>query len=450
MPFVHQPPDMRKILGAPDRLQNVLAKIGLPETQSLLLKANEEYLHWDSFRHQPMPDGMSHEEAWALVKLSRMTHFKAVPISDKQSRPFFYWIPDHLLKQLNEIDRWSGGNIVTDQPGGLPGREQYVISSLMEEAIASSQLEGAATTRKVAKEMLRTGRKPKDVSEQMILNNWETIQFIRSHRVEPLTTDRLCEIQRIVTLNTLKDPAEAGQLRTRDDIVVDYNGETVHVPPSWQLLPDRMTAFCDFANREEHGGWIHPVMKGAMLHFWLAFDHPFTDGNGRTARAIMYWYLLSRNYFLFEYLAISRYIIRAPAKYVRAYLYTETDDGDLTYFLAYNLAAIEKAIEDVRAYLRRKQQELAHSQVLLRAYRGLNARQKNLIYYALQHPEAFFTIEAHRNYHQIVYETARRDLLQLVAKGLLGQEKQGREFVFVPNERMLDKLREKNEKSARG
>jgi Fic family protein len=449
MPFVHQPPDMRKILGALDSFQKVMAKVGLPETQSLFVKANEEYLHWDSFRHQSMPAGMSHEEAWALVKLSRTTQFKSVPFADKQGRPFSYWIPDHLLKQLNEIDRWSGGMILTDQPGGLPGREQYVISSLMEEAIASSQLEGAATTRKVAKEMLRTGRKPKDVSEQMILNNWETIQFIRSHRAEPLTTDRLCEIQRIVTLNTLKDPTEAGQLRTKDDIVVVYNDETVHVPPAHHSLADRMKAFCDFANRDEPGGWIHPVIKGAMLHFWLAYDHPFTDGNGRTARAIMYWYLLSRNYLLFEYLAISRYIIRAPAKYVRAYLYTETDEGDLTYFLAYNLAAIEQAIEDVRAYLRRKQQELAHSQVLLRTYRGLNARQKNLLYHALRHPEAVFTIETHRSYHQIVYETARRDLLQLAAKGLLKQEKQGREFVFVPNERMLDKLRERSERSAK-
>lgn len=447
MPFVHQPPDLRQVLGAPDQVQSVFSRLALPEIQSLLLTANQEYLHWDSFRHQPMPAGMSHEEAWALVKLSRVTHFKAVPFSDKHGRPFVYWIPDYLLKQLNEIDRWSGGNIVTDQPGGLPAREQYVVSSLMEEAIASSQFEGAATTRKIAKEMLRTGRKPKDVSEQMILNNWETIQFIRSHRTEPLTVKGLCEIQRIVTLNTMKDPGEAGQLRTRDDVVVDYNGETVHVPPAWQMLPDRVKAFCDFANRDVQGNWIHPVMKGAMLHFWLAYDHPFTEGNGRTARAIMYWYLLSRNYLLFEYLAISRYIVRAPAKYVRSYLFTETDDGDLTYFLAYNLAAIGKAIEDVRAYLKRKQQELARSQVLLRTYRGLNARQKNLLYYALQHPEALFTIEMHKNYHQIVYETARRDLVQLTEKGLLRQDKQGREFVFVPNERMLDKLREKEERS---
>jgi Fic family protein len=235
----------------------------------------------------------------------------------------------------------------------------------------------------------------------------------------------------------------------RDDIIVSYNNETVHVPPLAETLPQRVEALCHFANNTDDEQWIHPVIKGAIIHFWLAYDHPFTDGNGRTARALMYWYLLSRKYLLFEYLAISRYFLRAPGQYARAYLYTETDDGDLNYFLQYNLRAITLAIMDLRLYLSRKQKEISRSNELLRSYRGLNARQKTLIYHAIRHPDAIYRIEEHKNYHGIVYQTARMDLLHLATKGFLKKQKQGKEFIFLPYEGMIEKLRAKEAKEAK-
>jgi len=313
----------------------------------------------------------------------------------------------------------------------------------MEEAIASSQLEGAATTRQVAKEMLRSGRKPANVHEQMIVNNYETMQYIHANRAMKLTPEKLMEIHRLVTEKTI-DPSEAGQPRKRDDIIVSYNNETAHIPPLAATLPERIQVLCDFANNNEGEYWIHPVIKGAIIHFGLAYDHPFTDGNGRTARALMYWYLLSRKYLLFEYLAISRYFLRAPGQYARAYLYTETDEGDLNYFLQYNLRAITLAIGQLKLYLNQKQREISRSNVLLQSYRGLNARQKTLIYHAIRHPEAIYRIEEHKNYHGIVYQTARMDLLHLATKGFLKKQKQGKEFVFLPCDGMIEKLRTKD------
>ena len=57
--------------------------------------------------------------------------------------------------------------------------QRFLVNSLMEEAIRSSQLEGATTSRRVAKEMLRTGREPRDRSERMIANNYRALQFMR-------------------------------------------------------------------------------------------------------------------------------------------------------------------------------------------------------------------------------------------------------------------------------
>lgn len=449
MSIVQSPPDIHKALTNMLRDPGFLNKTNNPEFQKVIHRANERYMPWERFQYWPLPPGFIPEAAWAYLKLGRNANKKAVPLTNKQGEPFSYWSTDSMLKALSVIDLWSGGTIITDRPGGLPPKEQYIISSLMEEAIASSQLEGAATTRQVAKEMLRTGRKPANTNEQMIVNNWETIQYIRANRGKQLTPAMLMEIHTLVTEKTLSDPKEAGRLRMRDDIIVSYNNEAVHIPPLAETLPQRVEALCNFANNNDGEHWIHPVIKGAIIHFQLAYDHPFTDGNGRTARALMYWYLLSRKYLLFEYLAISRYFLRAPGQYARAYLYTETDEGDLNYFLQYNLRAITLAIMDLQMYLSRKQKEISRSNELLRSYRGLNVRQKTLIYNAIRHPEAMYTIEEHKNYHGIVYQTARIDLLRLATKGFLKKQKQGKEFVFLPCEGMIEKLRVKEANEAR-
>ncbi|MGH7232469.1 MAG: Fic family protein [Nitrospiraceae bacterium] len=440
MSIIEKPPDLKNLVEGL-HLPSLLTKASQPLFQEVIRKANDNYHHWDKFKHYSLPSGLSHTELWTYIKFSRSTNKRGAPIYDKEGNQFFYWIPDSLLKALNEIDRWSGGNITLDHPDGLAPKEKYIVSSLMEEAIASSQLEGAATTRQVAKEMLRSGRKPRNVSEQMILNNWETMQYVRNNRKSPLSPESLFAIHKLVTQATLKEPDEAGRLRTTDDIVVEYNGEVVHVPPKADTLPERIDALCKFFNENGDNNWIHPVIKGAMVHFWLAYDHPFTDGNGRTARALMYWYLLSRDYLLFEYLAFSRYIVRAPGRYVRAYLYTETDDNDMTYFFAYQLRAIQRAFYELREYLKRKQEEIVSASTLLKNYRGLNLRQKSLVYNAIRHPERQYTIQEHKNIQGIVYETARNDLIDLASKGFLKKVMQGREFVFLPSGRIVEKLR---------
>ncbi|MBI4370528.1 MAG: Fic family protein [Elusimicrobia bacterium] len=431
MTNVEPPPSISQIIPKTD-----FARLAaFEEIQQVVARSNEKYLYWDSFKYQPLPVGVSHEEVWAYLKLIRNANSKFLPLADKTGKPFSYWIPDILFKHLNEVDRGSGTIISLDQPE-MPDRERYVISSFMEEAIASSQLEGAATTRKVAKEMLRSGRKPFNRSEQMILNNWATMRYLRENQSMRLTPDNIREIHSIVTYKTLDDSAMSGQFRKQDDIVVENNGVTIHVPPKSGTLQDRIKALCAFANEDKP--WIHPVVKAAILHFCIGYDHPFVDGNGRTARAVFYWYLLSRRYWIFEYLSISRYFLRAPAQYWRAYIYSEQDGGDLTYFLKFNLRAVRFALHDVRQYIIKKQKETVDSNLLLGNYPGLNSRQKTLIYHALKHPGAQYTIQNHKNTHATAYDTARHDLFGLEKMGLLKKQKQGKAFVFVASEKMTE------------
>lgn len=441
MVIITTPPNYAETFKSAESVRKLFELGTEPEFQKMIQRANERYADWHHFRYFPITNGLTHEEAWALLKLGRRANFKQAPFTDKVGAPFWYWIPDGLQRSLHDIDVWAGGNIVSEHPGPLPGKEQFIIRSLMDEAIASSQLEGAATTTKKAKELLQTGRKPKDRSEQMILNNWETMQFIRENSKARLSKELVIEIHQRITADTLDYPEDSGRLRTNNEIVVNYKEETVHTPPDFKVLPERLQAFCQFANEDSQRKWIHPVIKAVMLHFWLAYDHPFSDGNGRTARALMYWYLLSRGHLLFEYLAISRYIQRSPGQYVRAYVHTETDENDLTYFLFYNLKAIKLACEDIQNYIRGKQKELAGLNHALKKYPGLNMRQRSLLSHAIQHPQEIYTFDTHRTSHGIVYQTSRNDLLELAKKGFLKKEKRGKEFVFIQADKMMERLR---------
>lgn len=190
---------------------------------------------------------------------------------------------------------------------------------------------------------------------------------------------------------------------------------------------------CDFANSSAEGGdeYVHPVLRAIILHFWAGHDHPFEDGNGRTARALFYWAMLRQGYWLTEFLTISSILKEGPAKYARSFLYSEQDENDLTYFILFQVDVIVRAIELLKSYLRRKMEEVRETEGLLREL-SLNHRQLALLGNALRNPGATYTFQSHATSHDVVYQSARNDLLDLVSRGLLEKRRVGRKFVFAP------------------
>ena len=407
------------------------------------------YLHWDELRHRTPPEGLSHEDWWAGIKLARTGLLKALPFHDKQAAPMLFGMPDPVLQALHNIDRRAAGSLGMEVPiVSGEDRDRYLVSSLIEEAITSSQLEGAATTREEAKAMLRSGRKPRDRSERMILNNFRAMELIRELRTEAFTPARILELHRIVTADTLDEPDAAGRLRgdrERVQVVDAQHVNVLHDPPAAASLPERLERLCEFANRADDAApFVHPVIRAILLHFMLGYDHPFVDGNGRTARALFYWSLARSGYWLLEYVSISRLLKQAPAQYSRAYLHTETDANDTTYFLIHQLGVIEQAIAALYDYLNRKASEQRDAENLLRHAPGLsgdlNHRQVALLSHALRHPGQDYTVESHRRSHRITTQTARTDLQRLTGLGLLEQRKRGRAFVFRAPEDLRERI----------
>lgn len=417
--------------------------MGRGDVQAALQKASgEHYPYWDYFKYIRKPQDVPIEWLWVMREMGSIPTRHFTPLMSTDGVSFSYWLPDKAHEHLHHIDQRSTGPVLSDSRP-IHSRERYIARSLTDEAIASSQIEGAATTRDAARSMLRSGRKPADKSERMIANNFRAIERIKELKNQPLSREMLLEIHSILTEGTLPDE-EVGRFRKSpgdDDIVVeDADGITLHRPPNGPELEKRIDALIDFANASDASPFIHPIIKGILLHFWIGYTHPFTDGNGRTARAVFYWYLLKRDYWLFEYISISQIVHRSYGQYKRAYIYSELEGKDATYFIMYNLRVIRIALNELLQYIERKGAELQRANKLVRTLPDLNRRQRELLLHAAKNPGHQYTIYHHRAIHSIVYETARRDLLDLAERGYLEQHKTGKTHVFLPTDRVSEAL----------
>lgn len=435
---------MKLPLAAP-QLPELLAESGSPEkvfSRAFEPEVAGDYIHWDRLRHLEPPAGLDHKSWWLGIKLARMGRATSLPFRQSSGDGFSVSLSDSMLRQLHFLDREAAGMILgADQDDDHSIRHKHLHRSLVEEAMTSSQLEGASTTRRVAKEMLDTGRAPRDRSERMIFNNFAMMERLSGLRDTPLSPAMILEIHRGLMHDAMDEAGDAGRLRTSSDDIVIYDradpSRVLHVPPAAGGLPSRLQAICDFANADtDKGVFLHPIVRAIVLHFMVGYDHPFCDGNGRTARALFYWSMLRSGYWLSEYVSISSVLRRAPAAYIRAYLHSESDGGDVSYFVAHQLGVIVEAVSRLRDYLARKSKERKQAEKLLTPAGNiggqLNHRQRDLLLEALRQPDSTFTIGQQQKRQGITYATARADLLGLESLGLLLRRKTGRRFEFEP------------------
>ena len=406
--------------------QQELAKVLFDKSQknneplkTLIDKINEEYEYWDSVKYKKIPDGCtSAQELWARVKASRIT--TTIYTWDKYAVAF--GLTNNMQRMCHEFDMNFGGSWGNSAVISSENRERYLVGSLMEEAIFSSQMEGAATTRKVAKEMLRKKMTPKDRSQQMIANNYQTIRFIVDNKETPLTPELVFHIHYLMTEKTLENPEDAGRLRTNDNVVVEdgITHEVVHTPPPYQELPEFVEELCRYFNETDAKVFVHPIVRGIIIHFMIAYMHPFVDGNGRTARALFYWYMLKQGYWLMEYMSVSRVIASSKKSYEKAYQYVESDFMDVGYFIMYNLKVLDKAFKQLQAYIKKKQDEKMLANTFLQLG-DINERQAQIIRMFIDNPNEVLTVKDVQAKFLITPTTAKSDLMGLVQRGLLAE-----------------------------
>lgn len=393
-----------------------------------------EYRPWRYVKYHS-PEGVDAKDLWKTFVFARNLR-PIAHLDNGYGHHFFLSHPEALKKRVDNVYRALNFSIETDLPfKGLDEnrRRMYLQRSLAEEAISSSQLEGAITTRRVAREMLLTKRSPKNESERMILNNFLTMERLKEWREKPLSLQLLKDIQYQLTDGILDDAKRGRFKREEDDVVVVNNRtqEVVHQPPPRMGLEERLQKLVDFANDDgEDGDFYYPVEKAAIIHFMIGYEHPFCDGNGRTARALFYWYLLRKGWWLVEFLSISSLLKRPIWRklYNDAYMDVETNGYDLTYFVLFQMDCLFSAAKEFHDYIDQVQKDYQNVDEVLRGV--LNERQLNLLRHARRHEGYVYTAAEHAVWHDVSLNSARADLNDLVAKKFLVLSKRGKTKVY--------------------
>ncbi|MGU9951008.1 MAG: Fic family protein [Gammaproteobacteria bacterium WSBS_2016_MAG_OTU1] len=408
------------------------------------LTDKKRYEHWDKLFRSWNKNTASEkpEQCWKKMKVGRLLKKSTLPFADERDHSFWFCQLEELAEFQHWIDKKAADVLGADTPSAFDQtrRNKFLMEGFTNEAIYSSQLEGAATTRIVAQKILSAPKpKPRNEGETMIVNNHNAMKFIDTIKQKELTLSMILQLQGILTAGTLKDE-DRGRLRQQDDIIVfDKTDNTVmHHPPSAEKLYARMERLCDFANGKTPAHFLHPALRAIIIHFMLAFDHPFVDGNGRTARALFYWTMAHNDYWLMSFVSISEIIKRAQRKYYRAFLHSETDENDVTYFLLHQIDSIKKAFAQLDDYI--KQEERIRSPIERMQAGNLNQRQVMLLQQAIQNPLQSFSVREHQMRNNISYPTARTDLLALAADGFFIRKKSGKEFLYFPADNLLTLL----------
>lgn len=388
------------------------------ELNNLILSINSRYLYWSDIKYR-VPSGMTDVELWSIVKSVR--NLTDVKIWSQNNIHFS--LTNTMQRLCHEFDMNFGGSWGASKifPADKTSQGLYLISSIMEEAIASSQMEGAATTREVAKDMLRKKISPRNKSQRMILNNYNTINFIRDHAKEELTPGLIMQIHGMMTENALDIPDASGRLRREDENIVVGNGitgEIVHTPPSAECLNDFLIQLCTFFNDDKTEIFVHPIIRAITIHYLVGYYHPFADGNGRTARALFYWYMMKSNYWLVQYLSISRIIKGSKKSYEKAFLYSESDSNDIGYFIQYNLEVLLKSFDALSRYIKRKHNDKKKAERLLHLG-NITERQSQLLSLYIENPDAVLISTDVVAKFGVTPGTAKSDLRDLTNKGYL-------------------------------
>src|SRR3989338_960819 len=394
---------------------------------------DQSYLYWDKIQYSAkIPNDTTPEEFWYFVKQVRKYSSRKSVIKAEGGEQYSWVRLNYTDEYLHKLDMQLGTNelvFLSKTSFDAEQKKRFLTKSIMEEAIASSQLEGAATTTSMAKKLLSEKRTPKDKSERMIVNNYKTMQALnQDYKDKELSHDVLFELHRLITNDTLDQDKQGRYRRDTDNITVNDQLQYIYyVTPKESFVTQEMERLIKFANNEDGGGFMHPIIKAIFLHFWVGILHPFFDGNGRLARTIFYWYLLKEGYWTMQYLPISLVIREAPMQYGMAYVYSEQDDFDFTYFYDFHMRKLMQALKNFKAYLQRKIDENKNIKNLFKAEYALNPRQIQALYYLVTKGDGYYiNPSSYEALCGISRTTAISDLKTIEKMGLVKSNKVGK------------------------
>lgn len=368
-------------------------------------------------------------EIWGKVIELRKKTGHQIPLKDQSDNFFWIDLTDDISNNIQSIENSATEDLFKSVPKDL--EISVIADALIDEAFNSSVIEGAFSTKRRTKEMVEQHLEPSNKSEIMILNNYQALLYILDHIDEPLNEDIILSIYKILTKDTLDEDYITKKYRTDSVYVWDTKlGKTTYTAPHYSKVQELMDSLLEFIN---NNNYFHPVVKACIIHFYFVYIHPFFDGNGRTARAISYMYLLQNRYDFFKFFSISSMINQERNRYYTAIENTENYGSDMTYFVKYYTMMMTHSIDKIKDNFRKEFGRKLIKDALEKAGIVLDKRQNKIINFFITLDKNFITINDYQKKFKVSYETARTDLSELELIGFFKKVKKGKKYIFVFN-----------------
>ncbi len=362
-------------------------------------------------------------------KIQTLRKMGAVPFFlSSIDKKFWYFPSDSLNKKIHNIE--SLGNKLYDKIenyGSL--KKGFLANSTIEEAITSAIYEGANSTRSKAKALIAAKKSPQNKDEWMLINNYFAMRFIKRNSTYPVSNRLILKIHEIVSRNTLEGDDANFCGKFRDDKV--YIGE--HEGITHTKIEETLNEV--IALISGHPRFIHGLIKGILFHYFIAYIHPFFDGNGRTARTLFYFKMIKNDLKFVELLSISANLKEHGKRYERSFELVKEHDLDMTFFIDFCLDSLIAALEEVEIKV-----NYLMNFSSLESSMGINPNQVSLLQRMALNKYRPFTIEEYAKDIGKSREIARRELKGLLKKGLLKEEKKGKKFFYLIEDKKLKEL----------
>ena len=283
-----------------------------------------------------IPLGVQPDEFWQDVQNRRRARSISLQLHNPRGIPYWYVVTNKMIAASERIvDEMMASETEFD-----PYRDTPSASSL-EESFFTSYVEGSQITMQDAMAFLQGDREPQEPEEQMILNNRNALSFAGANLFRPVDEDYIKTLAYILTENI---DGGGQEYRLTDYVEIPSMVGLPYELPTALALPDRVQEICMLL----HDPGIHPLIKSGLAQAWVLVTRPFPEGNERLGRLLSQVILFRAGYVFFSEVSLSNLIARSSFAYFNsiANILLPENGADLTYFLEYYMALLDRAVAE--------------------------------------------------------------------------------------------------------
>ena len=226
--------------------------------------------------------------------------------------------------------------------------ENFGLKAAEDEIISTSAIESIDFNRDSVRNILK-GMAPKDETENRILGVKKGLEFI-ANTANEITEENIYKLYMMAVGDFLdkENRLKKGEYYRHDKVYI-VSDKIEHSGLDYKKLPQYMKTLVMFINYDDG---INDLIKAAIIHFYIAYIHPYFDGNGRMARLLHLWFLIQKGYMSALFIPFSSEIEKSRKLYYRAFTQIENNKNytgkiDITPFIIYFIDNVYNKIEQI-------------------------------------------------------------------------------------------------------